>query len=466
MVRACAQGGPDRWRGLCDSCDTELNAVVLKFFRVPQGGRTDDPIRTAGVSIPDRLHSAVIREALNTSRYEAGVRAKVIKLLDQLGKDLVSEISDAGLEVARTDWQRARLQKLLSLVQRRTSEVYGEVEALHTSEMQGLVEVAGDRIVTACNKAIGARLLQPVQWTEEQLAAIVSDVLIDGAPSKEWWSRQADDLTQAFSDQMRVGMARGETIQQLRDRILTQDLPGVRAVGKVDLRKVARADRGVIWTARRNAEAIVRTSAISVNAAAHMAAFEANADIIDGLTWTSTLDQRTCVRCASRDGQTWALGEPHEMPALHWGCRCQCIPKTKSWEDLLGNKSLGRELDKIPVGDRASMDGPVSGDTTFEKWFAGQPEEVQKDILGAKKWDVWKRGNLSFQDMMDQTGNELSLSELGAKPIAKEAGVFPAKTNVSDGVIDRHPFIDLKISLRRNMDSMSMLRRQTKNWKI
>lgn len=366
------------------------------------------------MSIPDRLHSAVIREALNTARYEAGLRAKVVKLLNGLGRELVDELADAGLEVRRTDWQRARLQKLLNLTQRRASEVYGEVEQLHTSEMQGLVEVASGRIVTACNAAIGAKLLQPLQWTEEQLAAIVSNVLIEGAPSKEWWSRQAADLTQAFADQMRQGMARGETIQQLRDRIIGQNLPGVGAVGKVDLRTVAKADRGIIWKARRNAEAIVRTSAITINSAAHMAAFEANADVIEGLTWTSSLDQKTCVRCGSMDGETWKLGEQHVTPSLHWACRCAVIPKPRSFEELLGDKALGRELDKIPVGDRASMNGPVSGNTTFEGWFKSQGENIQKDILGEKKWAIWKRSGLSLSDMVDGTGRELTLAELRA----------------------------------------------------
>ena len=40
----------------------------------------------------------------------------------------------------------------------------------------------------------------------------------------------------------------------------------------------------------RNAEALVRTSALAVNNAAQLAAHQENADIIDKLQWTATLD--------------------------------------------------------------------------------------------------------------------------------------------------------------------------------
>jgi SPP1 gp7 family putative phage head morphogenesis protein len=224
-------------------------------------------------------------------------------------------------------------------------------------------------------------------------------------------------------DTIRQGMLRGETISQLKGRVLGQNLPGVGAVGKVDLRKVPVVNRGPIWAARRNAEALVRTSVLSTANAAHLEAYRANADIMGGIEWLSTLDSRTTTQCRALDGLKWDMdGKPigHEMPypgpTAHWGCRSQTLPVTKTWEELArdagGNTRLARELDKIPQGQRASMGGPVSGDLTYEAWLKDQPLAQQKAILGEGKWKLWSQGKLGFSDMIDQRGNPLSLKQL------------------------------------------------------
>jgi SPP1 gp7 family putative phage head morphogenesis protein len=349
-------------------------------------------------------------------RYDAGLRRKIRALLDQLGRDLAREILESGLETPRTAWQRARLRELLRLTEEKVSETYGIIHARLDEEMRGLLEVSANAVVTACNAAIGAKLLQPLNWSAEQLAAIAGDVLIEGAPSAEWWSRQALEFRQAFADQMRQGMLRGETITQLRDRIVEG--------GKQDLRKVPIGRRDLIWTARRNAEALVRTSVLTTANTAHLQAFEANLDIVAGFQWVSTLDNRTTPICRALDGKVWSLpsyepqghGFVFPGPTAHWNCRSTQIAKTKTWEELARtNKDLARELDKIPRGQRASMGGPVSGDLTYEDWFVEQSEARQREILGSARYALWKDGKLGFTDMVDFRGRELTLDELKAR---------------------------------------------------
>lgn len=352
-------------------------------------------------SIPDRIHSATIRETVNQLRYEAGLRAKVLRLLDGLGKDLVRELADAGLDTPRTDWARARLRELLRVTERRSAEVYGEVEALTSEELRGLVEVSADRIVAGVNKAIGADLLQPMNWTTEQIAAIADDSLIFGAKSRQWWSRQAGDYAQAFGDQMRMGMLRGEALGDLVKRV-----------------------KGLQEISTRNAERLVRSSVISVANEAHLAAFQANADIMAGVEWSATLDKRTCPRCAALDGKVWDLSyqpirgnsTPFPGAVLHWQDRCTQLPVTKTWEELATkNKDLARQLDQIPPGERASMGGPVSGDTTWEGWFKGLERKDQVEILGPGRVALLDSGKVRISDLVDQRGNELTLAELRGK---------------------------------------------------
>lgn len=346
--------------------------------------------------IPDRLHSATIREGLYLARYEAGLRRDVLKLLRALASELAQDVTGAGLNTPRTDWQRARLAKLIDAAEKKISQVYGQVETLTTDELSGLVEVSANRIITACNQAIGANLLQPMAWTDAQIAAVVGDTLIEGAPSAAWWGRQAQGLSSSFADQMRMGMLRGESMGDLVKRAKRMD--------------------GI---ASANAERLVRTSVISTANSAQMAAFEANSDIMDGVEWTAALDSRTCVSCGAMDGKRWKLGEKHATPSLHWNCRCSLTGVTKSWEELAreahGSTRLARELDKIDPGDRSSMGGYVSGDTDFQGWLKDQSVTVQKDILGEKKWEIWNRSGMSLNQLVDGTGRELTLKELAGK---------------------------------------------------
>jgi SPP1 gp7 family putative phage head morphogenesis protein len=369
--------------------------------------------------IPDKLRSAILDHTVDLHRYSAGLERKIMAMVDSLGKELSALLMDSGIDTPRTAWRKARLSDLLKEAEKTIQEGYGGISSAAKDELSGMVQVTSKALTTACNDAFGAGLMVPVKWTKEMLESIAGDTLIQGAPSAEWWSRQASGLSDAFADQMRQGMLRGETLTQLRDRIMGQGIPGVNAVGKkVDLRKVQPQLRAPVWTARRNAEALVRTSVITTANAAHEALYAANADIMDGLSWCSTLDYRTCPSCGALDGKTWTFGETHPSPSLHWGCRCTILPKTKSWEDLAreahGNSRLAKELDKMAPGDRASMGGPVSGSLTYQDWFDELPAARQEEILGPGKLALYRKGKLGFTDLIDQRGNPLTLEELKA----------------------------------------------------
>jgi len=373
--------------------------------------------------VPDRIRSNILNLAVDTHRYEAGLSQDVTDLLMELGQDLIKDLLGAGLDTPRTDWQRARLEALLKEAKTKIDESYGLISDTHQGELEGLIQVSGIGLTSAINDALGADVMVPPKWTASQLKAIASDTLIEGAPSSVWWNRQSTDLIQAFSDQMRQGMLRGETVTQLRNRIMGQNIRGVDAVGKVDLRKVPFLDRGPIWKARRNAEALVRTSVISVANAAHEDAYEANADILEGVSWCATLDPRTCASCAGLDGQEWKMEENHPSPSLHWGCRCVLLPVTKSWEQLAreahGNSTLAKELDKMPAGNRASMGKAVSADLTYTDWFDQQAPERQLEILGPNRLKLYQDGQIGFSDMISQSGNSITLDQLRAKVAAR-----------------------------------------------
>jgi SPP1 gp7 family putative phage head morphogenesis protein len=305
-------------------------------------------------------------------RYEAGLRTEILAMITELGRDLVREMADAGLDTPRTDWQRARLRELLKAAQDRIQTGFTDIAQTHTEGMTGAAEASATGLTVALNDAVGFEMLQAIKWTPEQLAALVDGSMIQGAPSSAWWARQSVDLQNAFGDQMRQGMLRGEALGDLKGRV--KDLMGV---------------------STRNAESLVRTSAMAVNNAAQLATYQANADVIDRLQWCATLDRRSCVVCGSKDGQEWPLGSPHEMPPIHWSCRCVAVPITKTWEQLATrNKAMAAKLDGMEPGMRSSMGGPVSADTTWESWLGGQSDKVKAEVLGPARLKLWESGKL------------------------------------------------------------------------
>ena len=361
------------------------------------------------MNLSDKIHEALVSHSTDLQRYSADLQGRIGAMLDRLGRDLAREIADAGLDTPRTDWQRARLQALLNTTQKRIGQVYGEVADLHGAELAAVVEISAKAVAGAVNESAGTALVLAPKWSAQRLAAIADDTLVNGAPSAEWWSRQAGGLSEAFADQMRQGMLRGETIQQMTWRI----------TGKGAGPKYGPTE-GIMQIARRDAEALVRTSTMSVSNAANLAAFEDNSDLIESVQWVATLDIRTCPTCGVLDGRKWGMDDSsHPTPPRHWSCRCMLVPITKSWEQLAreahGNSRLGRALDEMDGPGRAAMDGRDAQALDYQDWFDKQEAARKLEILGRERMKLLDAGQLRFRDMVDGRGNPMTLEQLQAR---------------------------------------------------
>lgn len=71
---------------------------------------------------------------------------------------------------------------------------------------------------------------------------------------------------------------------------------------------------------RRDAEAVTRTAVSYVANRARQKVYNANADIVKKLQYVATLDSRTTLICAWRDGKIYDLGKEPTIPA-HFRCR-------------------------------------------------------------------------------------------------------------------------------------------------
>lgn len=134
--------------------------------------------------------------------------------------------------------------------------------------------------------------------------------------------------------------------------------------------------------------------------------YRRNSAVIKGMEIVETLDDRTCLICASVDGNVLSLNaSDREGPPFHAGCRGFLSPVTKSFEEL------GLDAREFGASTRASMDGQVPASITYTDWFADQSTTFQRRVLGPARFELYDSGQLTI-DAMVRDLRILSLDEL------------------------------------------------------
>lgn len=351
----------------------------------------------------DIIADLFTRHGLDLLRVEAGQRKEIKALLTELQGDLVAQLARIDpTGPARESFRAKRLQKLLNQVKDTIRASYRQASDTMTGELRELAEIEARFTATAINKGLGVEMAT-ASLSRAQASALVGELLVQGAPVTEWWSRQAGDTLKRFQDSMRLGIAQGNTSAQLMQRIRGGVRNGEPVVGFMEVTK-------------RNADSLVRASTQAVAEKAKESIYDSNADLLSAIAWTATLDQRTTTLCAVRDNLRYTVKdhEPigHSVPwltgpgNLHWGCRSSSRPETKSWREL------GFDIDELPPGSRASMNGQIAADINFESWLEKRTKAQQNDMLGSGRADLWRDGKITFRDLLDANGRPLTLAEL------------------------------------------------------
>jgi len=151
---------------------------------------------------------------------------------------------------------------------------------------------------------------------------------------------------------------------------------------------------------RRQAEAVVRTATNHIASTARATVTERNEDIFKGERYSATLDGRTTITCASLDGKEFPVGVGPQPP-LHYNCRSLRVPLVKDEFRVPGFSY-----------DRASMDGPVDGRTTYQSWLKRQDAEFQNEVLGVERAELFRSGKVALDRFVDDNGVVLTLDEL------------------------------------------------------
>ena len=339
------------------------------------------------------LFDAIIAHSIDLLRLDAGIRAQILYILGKMEAELKLKLAEKEL----TAFNRQRTKQLLKETSAVIDGYYSQAQGVLDLNLEAIAPITAKDAAKSLVIVTTEATLPPAAYFK----SLVGNLLIQGAPSAEWWSRQSADTAFKFSSAIRQGLAQGETNAQLIGRI---------AGGK--------GQAGIMDLAKQNAEALVRTSVQTVASEARLETFKHNKDVVKGLEQVSTLDGRTTEVCVAYSGAQWDLhGNPingHTLPfnlgvPRHWNCRSVLVPITKTF------KELGINFPEASKGSRASIDGQVSADTTFDSWLSRRTVAQQDEQLGKGRAQLWRNGTITLQQLLDQRGNPLSLVELKAK---------------------------------------------------
>lgn len=349
------------------------------------------------MSIADAIAHDHVSQQVTVLRGAEGLAQKLMAELAAAEEQVVAKLSRLDL----TKFTRERTISTLNQIRQIMAEFSGRAYVANRDGASSIARAVAARAANDLNRMVNVSVFNPV-LNANSLKRILDDrSILGGQTLSEFWKRQPSILTDAYSQVIRTGLISGASKGEMIDDVMSSA-------------KIA-ANRGSIRT-------MVRTSVMEVANAARTDMYAENLDLVKGIQWLSTLDNRTSTICRGLDGLTWSLPdyEPinHDKrypgSTAHPNCRSTQIPVLRSLEELATkNKKLARTLDEAmgPTA-RASMDGAVASDLSYEDWLAAKSSGEQRAILGDARYAMWKADGISLKDMLDQSGAPLTVQQL------------------------------------------------------
>ncbi|MDX1464486.1 MAG: phage minor head protein [Halomonas sp.] len=329
-----------------------------------------------------KLLERLIRHQIFVQRFAGGQIKRALPILRELARDLRRRIAEGNA----TDFQMARMTALEADLR--------FIAADHASQVQQALDLEDFAV-------------QEVQFTQRLMGAAVAVDLAEGV---------TPELVRALTTRRQMQLVSGQTVKRLTipqmwDEFaegVAKDARRVVETGLIEGRTQQQMARGVAelvtTRSRRQAETVVRTATNGIGSAARNMVYADNADILEGERFIATLDSRTTRTCAGLDArdEVYPVGQG-PTPPMHYGCRSVRVPVVKE-QYRLGAK-----------GERASYQGPVSNQLTYQGFLKRQSAEFQDEVLGAKRAELFRSGKLKVGQFIDDQGRVLSLDELEAR---------------------------------------------------
>ena len=280
-----------------------------------------------------------------------------------------------------------QLDRYLTL-QRQISEEIGrisrEVESITISQQAAAVsQSASDAAKLAAMAADNAGVSVSFATLPKSAAESIAGFLADGSPLSKLTSRLPGQAASAIADALSDGITMGWGAE-----------------------KTARRMRDALGGNMNRALNIARTETMRAYREANYRTINQNRDILQGWVWVASFSRRTCASCIAMAGTVHPMDERMES---HSRCRCSQAP-------LLRGQSV--EFQK------------------GEEWFATQPEEIQRAILGTNvATQSYRDGKLALTDFVGRQNSPewgRPYYQISTKRALLKQGQFPGYNHPTD----------------------------------
>lgn len=362
----------------------------------------------------EETRDALLRHQVALLRYSAGLRNRILRLIDRAEPELRGRLLDR-LDTARargfdtgpvTTARLRQLQDFLSSLSgtfdRRQRDLFDKVDALVLDELRELARDEVNFVATTLERSVGVVVSWTIPTTAE-LSAIVTSRPFQGAVLRDWLKRFREGDRRRMLEAVQIGMISGETPTQI----------GRRVFGSANLN---RAD-GVRAITRRGAQALAQTAVAAITNNAKAAFFQANRRYIKRELYVATLDSRTTPICRALDGKTYDVGKG-PRPPVHINCRSVRVPVVDG--EAVGTRPADATTEEALRGLRGparreavrKLVGQVPAAETYQTWLTKQPAGFQDSVLGPARGALFRRGQLPLDRFVDRAGKPYTLRQL------------------------------------------------------
>lgn len=332
-------------------------------------------------------------DVLRAASTETGPLLKILADADRELEGLLLRIRDPGSVTAQ------RLEAIRRSVRDAFDRQGKQIREELNPFVNELTRMEVEATAGSLERAVRGVVLDVATPRAQVAVAAMRATPFEGLPMRGWISRlNQNDFNRTWNM-----VVRGVTIGQSTEE-LTRSVVGTQRLRFKD---------GVRDVGRRGMKTLVRTASIHAASLGREAVWEANKALISGVLWVSTLDGGTSPICQSLDGKTFPPGEG-PRPPIHFNCRSVVTPIVKGADEL-----------GLPRGTRASFDGQVPEDLTYNDWLGQRSAEFQDSVLGSTKGKLFRQGGLSLDRFVATSGRPLTIDELRLRAPAafREAGL-------------------------------------------
>ena len=412
--------------------------------------------------MPTDIPSSVYKNAIDLNRYSNSVAKRLVVSYNRIVLDAVRELREMVEGDYISSYRAQRLRQILGSFKTSLDSWVGDASSLMKGEITELAAVEAEFAIAQLLKQVpGADgIVREITVSPQFAEAIVSTdptelntvllrddlekkvlgaprapfnlgtregalvTLPNGEPLEKAFRGIAASSAQKFRLVVQDGLLTGEPIDVMVKKLVGKQLrfsTEATTVGQIAALRLSTkqiADSGgdaLTRLANHQVMALVRTSVNQVSNIASQQTYKSNREITDNFIFVATLDSRTSLTCASKDGKEFSYDDG-PVPPLHFNCRSTTVA-VPNWKKLKAVYGIERP-DKEAM--RASSEGLIPAGEDYGQWLSKQGVEVKEQVLGKSKaryFDllVDKYGpKQAIRKLVSTDGSEKTLKELRA----------------------------------------------------